>query len=119
MSEGYHPEKSKVSADKLSDFVRLQLSGDLKEVPGIGPKTEEALKAAGISTTFGLIGKYLTLKEEGVGPVEHTDRFYYWLKSVVPPSAGQFRAGIVRSICEKVNLTFPGLYEEDAYNTEA
>jgi hypothetical protein len=86
------------------------------QVPGIGPKTIEALNEAGISTTFGLIGKYLMLKEAGVGTVEHSDRFYYWLKSVVPPSASQFRAGIVRCICEKVNLTFPGIYDSDAYD---
>lgn len=58
------------------------------------------------------------LKEEGVEPVEHCDRFYYWLKSVVPPNASQFRAGIVNCICQKVNLTFPGIYDPDAYNTE-
>lgn len=55
------------------------------------------------------------LKEEDVGPIDHCDRFYYWLKSVVPPSASQFRAGIVRCICEKVNLTFPGIYDNDLY----
>lgn len=55
-------------------------------------------------------------KEEGVGSVEHVDRFYYWLQSVLPPTAAGFRAGIVRSIAEKMNITFPGLYDEDAYD---
>ena len=49
-----------------------------------------------------------------MGPVELADRFYFWLKSVVPKNAG-FRAGIVRSIAEKVNITFPGIYDGDAY----
>lgn len=83
------------------------------QVPGIGEKSEEALRAAGISTTFGLIGKYLMLKEEGVGPVEHADRFYYWLKSI-GTSPGH-RAGVVHSIAEKMNITFVGIYDVDAY----
>ena len=58
------------------------------------------------------------LKEDGVEPVEHTDRFYYWLTSVVPKNASQFRAGIVRCICEKLAVTFPGLYDADAYAGE-
>jgi hypothetical protein len=63
----------------------------------------------GISTTYGLIGKYLSLKEEGVGTIEHADRFYYWIVSInVPP---RYRAGIVHSIGEKMNLFFPGLYD--------
>lgn len=55
------------------------------------------------------------LKEDGVEPIEHVDRFYYWLKTVVPVHAGRFRAGIVRCVCEKITITFPGLYNPDAY----
>jgi hypothetical protein len=60
-----------------------------------------------------LIAKYLSFKDEGVGPVEHTDRFYFWLKSIGTP--GGFRAGIVHSIAEKMNVTFVGIYDPDAY----
>lgn len=35
MQEGYHPEKSKVSADKLSDFVRSPITGKLTEASSI------------------------------------------------------------------------------------
>ena len=77
------------------------------------------MKAAGVGTTFALIGKYLSLKDsDEVGPIELADRFYYWLKSVVPTNA-KYRSGIVRSICEKVNITFPGLYDADAYEEGA
>jgi len=48
----------------------------------VGPATVKVFKENGISTTFQLIGKYLMLKEEGVEPVEHADRFYFWLKSI-------------------------------------
>lgn len=52
------------------------------QVPGIGPATEKVLRENGISTSFALIGKYLSLKDEGVEPVEHADRFWYWLDSI-------------------------------------
>mmetsp|Transcript_1578 Transcript_1578/g.2611 ORF Transcript_1578/g.2611 Transcript_1578/m.2611 type:complete len:118 (-) Transcript_1578:118-471(-) len=114
-SEGFHPEKSRVDEVALSDFIRAPLSGDLKQVPGIGPATEKLLKEHGISTSYALIGQYLSLKQEGVEPVEHADRFYYWLKSINAP--GGFRAGIVHAIGEKMNSAFVGLYDVDAYQT--
>eukprot|EP01032_Pedospumella_encystans_P013559 gene13559-15603_t len=115
MSEGFHPEKSRVNSDTLADFIRAPLTGNLSEVPGIGPATEKKLRENGISTTYGLIGKYLSLKEEGVEPVEHADRFYFWLKSIDTPTG--FRAGIVHALAEKVNSTFVGLYDADAYQS--
>mmetsp|Transcript_68529 Transcript_68529/g.142873 ORF Transcript_68529/g.142873 Transcript_68529/m.142873 type:complete len:119 (+) Transcript_68529:73-429(+) len=113
MSEGFHPEKSRVNAGSLADFIRAPLTGSLQEVPGIGEATEKVMRENGISTTYGLIGKFLSLKEEGVEPVEHADRFYFWLKSI--GTAGGFRAGVVHAIAEKMNATFVGIYDADAY----
>eukprot|EP01033_Poteriospumella_lacustris_P016704 gene16704-11957_t len=114
MSEGYHPEKSRVSADTLADFIRSPISGNLDEVPGVGPATIEILKANGITTTFQLLGQYLLLKDDGVEPVEHADRFYLWLKSLNTPAG--FRAGIVHSVAEKLNVSFPRIYDSSAYD---
>ena len=45
MSGGhYHPENSKVSEKALIDFVRAPLSGNIKDVPGIGDATADLLK---------------------------------------------------------------------------
>ena len=112
----YHPDRSRVSAATLADFIRAPITGNLNEVPGIGQKTVEALNKDGISTTFQLMGRYLSLKDEGVLPIEHADRFYYWLTSLHTPAG--FRAGIVRSIAEKLNITFPGLYDPAGYEAE-
>lgn len=87
------------------------------QVPGIGEATEKKLRDNGITTTFQLIAKYLSFKDDGVGPVEHADRFYFWLKSLGTPAG--FRAGIVHSIAEKLNVTFVGIYDPDAYETGA
>ncbi|KAJ1379464.1 hypothetical protein B484DRAFT_426318, partial [Ochromonadaceae sp. CCMP2298] len=42
-TEGFHPEKSKVSDNTLYDFIRAPIYGDLTEVPGIGPATVRVL----------------------------------------------------------------------------
>jgi hypothetical protein len=76
----------------------------------------------GITSTFGLIGAYLSLKsdvdEDGnvreVGPVEHADRFYHWWCQLGTPAG--FRAGVVHCICEKTNVAFPGIYDAEAYS---
>ena len=36
MSDGYDPQKSRIAEDRLADFLRAPLTGDLLEVPGIG-----------------------------------------------------------------------------------
>lgn len=89
----------------------------LWKVPGIGAATAKKLNDAGITTTYQLIGKYLSLKDEGIEPVEHAERFYYWLKSLDTPAG--FRAGIVHAIAEKMNVTFVGIYNVDAYEPQA
>ncbi len=97
----------------MGDFIRAPISGKLEEVPGIGPANIKIFNENGIFTTFQLIGKYLSLKDSDVEPIEHADRFYFWLKSLKAPSG--YRAAIVHSIAEKMNVTFPGIYDSSAY----
>lgn len=80
----------------------------------MGPATIKILNDNGVTTTYQLFGKYLQLKEAGVGPVEHADRFYFWLLSLGTPSG--FRAGIVRAVAEKLNVTYIGLYDNSLYD---
>ena len=70
----------------------------------IGPNAAKKLAEAGVSSTFALIGKFLSFKEADVDPTQHADRFYTWLASVgMPP---KYRAGVVQSIGEKMNILF-------------
>lgn len=84
------------------------------QVPGVGPATIACLKAIGITTTFQLLGQYLILKDAGVDPLEHAERFYQWLKALNTPAG--FRAGIVHSVAEKLNVSFPRIYDSSAYD---
>jgi hypothetical protein len=61
-SSGYDPRRSRVSDDKMNEFLRGQLTGDLTEVPGIGPAAVKKLAMGDldddkVTNTFQLIGK--------------------------------------------------------------
>mmetsp|Transcript_17940 Transcript_17940/g.18009 ORF Transcript_17940/g.18009 Transcript_17940/m.18009 type:complete len:116 (+) Transcript_17940:126-473(+) len=112
MAEGYDPARSSVGNDKLSEFMQAPITGDLLEVPGIGPSAKEKLIENGVTTTFALFGKFLMLKDEGVQSVEHCDRFWYWIKDT---GINSHRAGIVRAVAEKLDTMFPGIYDGGLY----
>jgi hypothetical protein len=68
------------------------------QVPGIGPAAVKILGEQGVSTSFGLIGKFLMFKEEGVETVDHCDRFWLWLKAI---GINSHRGSITQSIAER------------------
>jgi hypothetical protein len=113
MAEGYDKNRSSVNPDKLAEYLRADVVADLRSVPGVGPKTVEKLGALGITTTFQLIGQFMMLKDQDVGPVEHCDRFWYWLKDA---GIDSHRSGIIQCIAEKLDTMFPGIYDGSAYN---
>ena len=112
----YHPGKPRVGPGPLGDFIRSPITGRLEEVPGVGLLTIKIFNENGIFTTFQLIGKYLSFKASDVEPIEHADRFYNWLTSLNTPRG--HRAGIVHSIAEKMNVSFPGIYDSTAYGPD-
>ena len=108
---GYDPARSRNNPDTLADFLRSPITGDLTEVPGIGPATAKKMKEAGVSTTYALFGKFLMLKQEDVQSVEHCDRFFHWLESIGTPAG--FRSSVVEAVAKKMDITYPGIYDGD------
>ncbi|TMW66543.1 hypothetical protein Poli38472_004308 [Pythium oligandrum] len=119
MSDGYDPQKSRVAVDTLADFLRAPLTGDLKEVPGIGDIAAGKLAAGEdgdrVENTFQLIGKFLMLKasleenDDGlIDCADHCNAFWFWLKA---KGISAYRSGIVMAIAEKVNTMLPGIYD--------
>jgi hypothetical protein len=100
---------------KLVEWLRTPVTGDIKEIHGVGPVAVKTFADCEdkIETTFQLFGKFLSLKGVGVDAVEHTDRFFYWLKHI---GINANRATIVKAVAEKLNLQFPGIYDENAYD---
>mmetsp|Transcript_32386 Transcript_32386/g.39808 ORF Transcript_32386/g.39808 Transcript_32386/m.39808 type:complete len:133 (-) Transcript_32386:325-723(-) len=123
-ASGYDPNRSRVSDSTMAEFMRATITGDITEVPGIGPSAAKKLADGegddAVTNTFQLIGKFLTLKgpdtEDGkVEQLEHMEKFWYWLQS---KGIASHRSGIVRAIAEKVNSMIPGIYDPDAYGDD-
>ncbi len=94
-----------MSADALAAFLASEVQEDVTSVPGIGPAAAKKLAEAvegdqAITTTYQLIGKFLTLKGKGVSQAEHCDAMWFWLQA---RGLDSHRAGIVHSIAEKVS----------------
>jgi hypothetical protein len=81
----FNPKKTTIKEDKLADWLKDKITGDLEELPGIGPANKRLLEGEGVENTYQLIGKYLTFKKGSVK--EHQDAMFLWLKDIVsiPP----------------------------------
>ncbi len=114
--DGYEPRSPRIQndIDRLDYFHASPITGNLSEVPNIGPRAKQKLAEIGITTTFGLIGQFLLLKEVGVNSEEHRDRFWYWLQSI---GINGFRSKIVECIAEKCEDLFPNIYDLDGVST--
>ncbi|GBG26080.1 Hypothetical Protein FCC1311_023002 [Hondaea fermentalgiana] len=118
---GFDVNRSMVKEDALAAFLAAPVSEDITQVPGIGPKAKELLAEAvegdqAITTTYQLIGKFLTLRAAGMSQQEHLDAMWHWLNA---RKINAFRAGIVHCIAEKCNLMIPGIYDAAATAEEA
>lgn len=118
-TDGYDPNKSRVSDDKMRQWNQTVVTGDLNEVPGIGPAAIKALAIPEengdvVTNTFQLFGKFLMLKGPGdITPAEHTERMWYWLKN---RGINSCRSGIVRCLAEKGSTFFPSIYDANDYD---
>mmetsp|Transcript_25881 Transcript_25881/g.38337 ORF Transcript_25881/g.38337 Transcript_25881/m.38337 type:complete len:114 (+) Transcript_25881:76-417(+) len=113
MADGFHPNKSTINADVLEAFIRKAVTGDLLEVPGIGPAAKELLRKNDVTTTFQLFGKFLKFKKEGRSCKKHCDKFWDWLGEI---GINAHRSTIVRSVAEKMDTMFPGIYVANEFD---
>jgi hypothetical protein len=104
-----HPDRSgtRPRDDVLSDFIINQLDPDLSSVPGIGLATIAILNGEGITTSYQLVGKFLSFKDKDIDAIEHIERFYRWY-CALNISAG-FRVATMFCLIEKLNTWYPGL----------
>lgn len=94
----------------MDTWKQSTVTGDLMEVPGIGPAAIKKLRdhedeTEQITNTYQLFGKFLMLKgpeteDEKCTPVMHADKFWYWLQE---RGITAHRSAIVRAVCEKLS----------------
>lgn len=121
-AEGYDPRRSKVSEDKMEDWLRSQVTANVEDVPGIGPAAKKKLAEGDESITncYQLFGKFLLLRgpdseERTVENMEHTEKFWQWLKQ---KGISSHRSAIVRAIAEKSATFFTGIYDANEWEDD-
>jgi len=82
MSSGFDPERSRISDQRMTEWVNSEVTGELTEVgcylfeplhffipsldfnqvPNVGDKTVEAMEREGVHSTWQLFGIFLSLK---------------------------------------------------------
>lgn len=80
------------------------MTGDILEVPFIADKVAEKLAAHGVTTTYQLIGKMLTLKQSDMNSQQWCDAFFQWLAEA---GVNTNRAKLVLIVAEKCAVSFP------------
>lgn len=110
MDSGYNPERSRVSSDKLAEFLSSPLTDEILDVPGIGPVAKEKLKDDNVETPVQLLGVFFTMKAPQMSQREHCDAMWFYLQDLGINSS---RSGIVQCIAEKGNILIPGIYSSD------
>ena len=113
VSVQYDPKKTSINEDRLAGWLKDKISGDLEDVPGIGPANKANLEGKGISNSFQLIGQYLTLKAGTVQ--EHNDAMWRWLQEVGVNSG---RNNIILALAEKCDIFMPGIYDASLYEDD-
>ena len=71
-----------VKDDQINAFTTSTLEEDLGSIPKCGPACQKALTEAGITTSFQLLGKFLTFKDKGDDTQAHLTKFCEWLASI-------------------------------------
>ena len=120
-ADGYDPKKSKVSQETMETWRASGVSGNLLEVPGVGPAAvriflEDKDPMTRITNTYQLFGQYLMLKgpdteDKKVTTSELNHKFWFWLKM---KGIKSHRSAIVMAVAEKVASFFPCFYDANA-----
>jgi hypothetical protein len=111
----------------MDEFLQVNITGNLLEVPGIGPAAVKALAKSDneddrITNTYQLIGRYLMLKgpdrsaTDKVESMEHNNKFWYYLKS---RGIAAHRSGIVQCIARKCGTFMAGIYDPTVYEDDS
>lgn len=110
--EMYDYRNSLVDQETLDDFIKSPLSKCMDSVPGMSPVSTRVLMNEGVETPHQLMSVYLAMNGATECPVEVTDMFYLWLRTIGITSN---RDTIARVVALKVNSWVPGIYNEEAY----
>lgn len=98
-----------LSQATIEEFCQSDVEWDLSLVPGLGPKSVEKLQAAGVKSTFNLIGRFMAMWDEERSTQANCNDFYWWLGEV--GVAWAYKDGLTRLLLEKLYVMLPGMLD--------
>ncbi len=100
----------------IPEFVRAELTGDLKQIPALGEVAEKKFKLRGITSSWQLLGVLLSFKEAGVSSELIVQKFWIYVNDVLQKAKIPYnnKAVIVRAMVVKANMIFPGFVDESS-----
>jgi hypothetical protein len=102
-----------VSADRMATYITQKDVGvSLEDIPNIGPKTAQKLKAYGIEEPITLYGYLLAFYNAELGTQAYCDRIKSWMCDTVGVQPGMANRIIRRTLIKLSQVYFPGIYEE-------
>jgi hypothetical protein len=102
-----------VDVDNMATFIRAPFKSDLQQVPGVGPVTIARLRAAGVTSAYQLLGKFLMLHADADTSRVHCELFWCWLDAIGTPQGD--RRTIVTAMAEKAACVIPGIYDPSCF----
>lgn len=104
----------------MSAFSEAALTGDLQQIPGIGPAAVAKLNVDGIMNSFHLIGAYIKMCEleendDGetiIDTFSLNQKFWMYLKNL---GIVAHRSAIVKAVSGKVGTLLPGFLDANTY----
>ena len=111
----YNPDHSHVAEGQMMHWLAARDIMSLDAVPGIGAVCMEKIidktknSDYPIDNTYALIGFFLHLKRKADTVEEHVNRFYHWVTTLDCKCNSH---AVTKSIAEKVNITYGGLYTD-------
>ena len=106
----YDGAKTVINESTCAAFIAAEVTGDLLDVPGVGPAAVQAFEIAGVGNTFALLGQFMMLRREGMTGQEHQNAMARYLKKI---GINALRNDVVYSCSNKLQSHFSKLSEND------
>ena len=106
----YDGAKTVINESTCAAFIAAEVTGDLLDVPGVGPAAVQAFEIAGVCNTFALLGQFMMLRREGMTGQEHQNAIVRYLKEI---GINALRNDVVYSCSNKLQSHFSKLSEND------
>jgi len=105
-----------MSHQQIAAFIVSPVTGNILEVPGVTEESRQILQKIGVVSSYQLFGMYLSAQGDGADKTEITKAFHARLNEIRYPF--DLITTCVQAVGEKLNISFPGVYDSALYCME-